>query len=175
MSKLFVDGINPNINLTAEPNLYNGSSIIINSHTTDNFPQWQNKLAMDLENGKTYTIRLVASSTNGISKASFRIWEFNNDQKIPYQISYNADGLPHQFVVNIPNDNAKYGLYLYAGELGVLAHKDFSTTYHKIGVYYGTNPIEIDLAALRAKLGGWQPPKPLIPTLYTISESEVAA
>lgn len=130
--KSAVDGIQVGgVNLI--PN--SGTDIVIESKTTDVYPQWDNHLLYSsLQSNTTYTFSVSATNTNGVEQASVRIFKeildgkyFNKEAAHWY---FNADGKRHNFTFTTPNDAIPYDIWLYAGPMGTLQGKNFVTTYH---------------------------------------------
>lgn len=112
-----------------------GTDIVIESKTTDGFPQWKNKsVYQNLIPGKTYTFSVSATNTNGVEQASVRIYKDSlNGKYINKEAThwfFNADGERHSFTFTTPNDAIPYDILLYAGPMGTLQGKNFTTTYH---------------------------------------------
>lgn len=132
-----------------------GTDIVIESKTTDGFPQWENKsVYQNLIPGKTYTFSVSATNTNGVEQASVRIFKESLDGKFINKEAthwfFNADGERHSFTFTTPNDDIHYDIWLYAGPMGKLQGKDFATTYHhpqlelgNIESDYSPNPDDI--------------------------------
>lgn len=112
-----------------------GTDIVIESKTTDPYPAWDNKaIYWNLTPGETYTFSVSATNTNGVEQASVRIFKESLDGKfINKEATYwcfNADGKRHSFTFTTPNDAIPYDVWLYAGPVGTLQGKNFTTTYH---------------------------------------------
>lgn len=112
-----------------------GTDIVVESKTTDAYPQWDNHLLYSsLQSNTTYTFSVSATNTNGVEQASVRIFKerlegkyFNKEAAHWY---FNADGKRHNFTFTTPNDAIPYDIWLYAGPMGTLQGKNFVTTYH---------------------------------------------
>lgn len=112
-----------------------GTDIVIESKTTDAYPQWDNHLLYSsLQSNTTYTFSVSATNTNGVEQASVRIFKESLDGKYLNKEAahwyFNADGKRHNFTFTTPNDAISYDIWLYAGPMGTLQGKDFTTTYH---------------------------------------------
>lgn len=112
-----------------------GTDIVIESKTTDPYPAWDNKVIYwNLTPGETYTFSVSATNTNGVEQASVRIFKESFDGKFinkeAAQWYFNADGKRHSFTFTTPNDAIPYDIWLYAGPMGTLQGKNFTTTYH---------------------------------------------
>lgn len=112
-----------------------GTDIVIESKTTDPYPAWDNKVIYwNLTPGETYTFSVSATNTNGVEQASVRIFKESFDGKFinkeAAQWYFNADGKRHSFTFTTPNDAIPYDVWLYAGPMGTLQGKNFTTTYH---------------------------------------------
>lgn len=112
-----------------------GTDIVIESKTTDPYPAWDNKVIYwNLTPGETYTFSVSATNTNGVEQASVRIFKEGFDGKFinkeAAQWYFNADGKRHSFTFTTPNDAIPYDIWLYAGPMGTLQGKNFTTTYH---------------------------------------------
>ncbi|QLL76203.1 hypothetical protein [Limosilactobacillus reuteri] len=120
-----------------------GTDIVIESKTTDPYPAWDNKAVYwDLTPGETYTFSVSATNTNGVEQASVRIFKESLDGKFINKEAahwyFNADGKRHNFTFTTPNDAIPYDIWLYAGPMGTLQGKDFTTTYHHPQLEVGT-------------------------------------
>ena len=112
-----------------------GTDIVVESKTTDAYPQWDNHLLYSsLQSNTTYTFSVSATNTNGVEQTSVRIYKerldgkyFNKEAARWY---FNADGKRHNFTFTTPNDAISYDIWLYAGPMGTLQGKNFTTTYH---------------------------------------------
>lgn len=112
-----------------------GTDIVIESKTTDVYPQWDNHLLYSsLQSNTTYTFSVSATNTNGVEQASVRIFkEFLDGKFINKEAAhwyFNADGKRYNFTFTTPNDAIPYDILLYAGPMGTLQGKNFVTTYH---------------------------------------------
>ena len=112
-----------------------GTDIVIESKTTDAYPQWDNHLLYSsLQSNTTYTFSVSATNTNGVEQASVRIFKSSLDGKYLNKEAahwyFNADGKRHNFTFTTPNDAIPYDIWLYAGPMGTLQGKNFVTTYH---------------------------------------------
>lgn len=109
-----------------------GTDIVIESKTTDPYPAWDNKAVYwDLTPGETYTFSSSALGTNGVNKASMRIFnEAVNKEVGNANFYFPADGKRHSKTFTIPDDGTSYSVYLYAGHMGKIEGKNFATTYH---------------------------------------------
>lgn len=112
-----------------------GTDIVIESKTTDPYPAWDNKaIYWNLTPGETYTFSVSATNTNGVEQASVRIFKESLDGKFinkeAAQWYFNADGKRRSFTFTTPNDAIPYDIWLYAGPMGTLQGKNFTTTYH---------------------------------------------
>lgn len=120
-----------------------GTDIVIESKTTDPYPAWDNKAVYwDLTPGETYTFSVSATNTNGVEQASVRIFKGSLDGKYINKEAahwyFNADSKRHNFTFTTPNDAIPYDIWLYAGPMGTLQGKDFTTTYHHPQLEVGT-------------------------------------
>ncbi|OPG88525.1 pyocin knob domain-containing protein [Limosilactobacillus reuteri] len=120
-----------------------GTDIVIESKTTDPYPAWDNKaIYWNLTPGETYTFSVSATNTNGVEQASVRIFKESLDGKfINKEAAHwylNADGKRRSFTFTTPNDAIPYDIWLYAGPMGTLQGKDFTTTYHHPQLEVGT-------------------------------------
>ncbi|AGO00212.1 prophage protein (plasmid) [Limosilactobacillus reuteri I5007] len=112
-----------------------GTDIVIESKTTDPYPAWNNKaIYWNLTPGETYTFSVSATNTNGVEQASVRIFKSILDGKYINKEAahwyFNADGKRRSFTFTTPNDAIPYDIWLYAGPMGTLQGKNFTTTYH---------------------------------------------
>lgn len=112
-----------------------GTDIVIESKTTDPYPAWDNKAVYwNLTPGETYTFSVSATNTNGVEQASVRIFKESLDGKFINKEAahwyFNADGKRRSFTFTTPNDAIPYDIRLYAGPMGTLQGKNFTTTYH---------------------------------------------
>lgn len=112
-----------------------GTDIVIESKTTDPYPAWDNKAVYwNLTPGETYTFSVSATNTNGVEQASVRIFKESLDGKFINKEAahwyFNADGKRRSFTFTTPNDAIPYDIWLYAGPMGTLQGKNFTTTYH---------------------------------------------
>ncbi len=119
------------------------TDIVIESKTTDPYPAWDNKAVYwNLTPGETYTFSVSATNTNGVEQASVRIFKGSIDGKYINKEAahwyFNADGKRHNFTFTTPNDAIPYDIWLYAGPMGTLQGKDFTTTYHHPQLEVGT-------------------------------------
>ncbi|WP_172396857.1 phage tail spike protein, partial [Limosilactobacillus reuteri] len=120
-----------------------GTDIVIESKTTDSYPAWHNKAVYwNLTPGETYTFSVSATNTNGVEQASVRIFKSILDGKYINKEAahwyFNADGKRHSFTFTTPNDAIPYDIFLYAGPMGTLQGKNFTTTYHHPQLELGT-------------------------------------
>lgn len=143
-----------------------GTDIVIESKTTDAYPQWDNHLLYSsLQSNTTYTFSVSATNTNGVEQASVRIFKESLDGKYLNKEAahwyLNADGKRHNFTFTTPNDAIPYDILLYAGPMGTLQGKNFTTTYHhpmlqigNAGTEWSPNPQDIqnDLSQLSARI-----------------------
>lgn len=143
-----------------------GTDIVVESKTTDAYPQWANHLLYSsLQSNTTYTFSVSATNTNGVEQASVRIFKENLNGKYLNKEAahwyFNADGKRHNFTFTTPNDAIPYDVWLYAGPMGTLQGKDFTTTYHhpmlqigNAGTEWSPNPQDIqkDLSQLSARI-----------------------
>lgn len=143
-----------------------GTDIVVESKTTDAYPQWDNHLLYSsLQSNTTYTFSVSATNTNGVEQASVRIFKENLNGKYLNKEAahwyFNADGKRHNFTFTTPNDAIPYDVWLYAGPMGTLQGKDFTTTYHhpmlqigNAGTEWSPNPQDIqkDLSQLSARI-----------------------
>lgn len=143
-----------------------GTDIVVESKTTDAYPQWDNHLLYSsLQSNTTYTFSVSATNTNGVEQASVRIFkESLNGKYLNKEAAhwyFNADGKRHNFTFTTPNDAIPYDVWLYAGPMGTLQGKDFTTTYHhpmlqigNAGTEWSPNPQDIqkDLSQLSARI-----------------------
>lgn len=109
-----------------------GTDIVIESKTTDAFPAWKYHVVYwNLTPGETYTFSSSALGTNGVNKASMRIFnEAVNKEVGNANFYFPADGKRHSKTFTIPDDGTSYSVYLYAGHMGKIEGKNFATTYH---------------------------------------------
>lgn len=143
-----------------------GTDIVVESKTTDSYPQWDNHLLYSsLQSNTTYTFSVSATNTNGVEQASVRIFKKNLDGKYLNKEAahwyFNADGKRHNFTFTTPNDAIPYDIWLYAGPMGTLQGKDFTTTYHhpmlqigNAGTEWSPNPQDFqnDITQLSARI-----------------------
>ncbi|MCC4369655.1 phage tail spike protein, partial [Limosilactobacillus reuteri] len=143
-----------------------GTDIVVESKTTDAYPQWASHLLYSsLQSNTTYTFSVSATNTNGVEQASVRIFKENLNGKYLNKEAahwyFNADGKRHNFTFTTPNDAIPYDVWLYAGPMGTLQGKDFTTTYHhpmlqigNAGTEWSPNPQDIqkDLSQLSARI-----------------------
>ncbi|OTA47642.1 hypothetical protein BHL85_05170 [Limosilactobacillus reuteri] len=143
-----------------------GTDIVVESKTTDAYPQWDKHLLYSsLQSNTTYTFSVSATNTNGVEQASVRIFKESLDSKFINKEAarwyFNADGKRHNFTFTTPNDAIPYDVWLYAGPMGTLQGKDFTTTYHhpmlqigNAGTEWSPNPQDIqkDLSQLSARI-----------------------
>lgn len=120
-----------------------GADIVVESKTTDAYPQWDNHLLYSsLQSNTTYTFSVSATNTNGVEQASVRIFKESLDGKFINKEAahwyFNADGKRRNFTFTTPNDAIPYDIWLYAGPMGTLQGKDFTTTYHHPQLEVGT-------------------------------------
>ncbi|MCD7124653.1 peptidase, partial [Limosilactobacillus caviae] len=120
-----------------------GTDIVIESKTTDPYPARDNKAVYwNLTPGETYTFSVSATNTNGVEQASVRIFKESLDGKFINKEAahwyFNADGKRRNFTFTTPNDAIPYDIWLYAGPMGTLQGKDFTTTYHHPQLEVGT-------------------------------------
>ncbi|MEY8293684.1 gp58-like family protein [Limosilactobacillus caviae] len=112
-----------------------GTDIVVESKTTDAYPQWDNHLLYSsLQSNTTYTFSVSATNTNGVEQASVRIFKESLDGKFINKEAahwyFNADGKRRSFTFTTPNDAIPYDIWLYAGHMGKSEGKNFVTTYH---------------------------------------------
>ena len=108
-----------------------GTDIVIESKTTDAWPEWCNRVIYrDLTPGETYTFSVSATNTNGVKEASIRIWNSAVNKEAPGSLVFPADGRRHSTTFTIPKDGVSYSVWLYAGHMGNIEGKNFTTTYH---------------------------------------------
>ena len=118
------------------------TDIVVESKTTDVYPQWDNhSLYSSLQSNTTYTFSVSATNTNGVEQASVRIYKENLNGKYvnkeAAQWFFNADGKRHNFTFTTPNDAIHYDIWLYAGPMSMLQGKNFVTTYHHPKLEFG--------------------------------------
>lgn len=118
------------------------TDIVVESKTTDAYPAWDNKtIYWNLTPGETYAFSVSATNTNGVEQASVRIFKENFDGKYINKEAarwyFNADGKRHSFTFTTPNDAIPYDVWLYAGPMGMLQGKNFTTTYHHPKLEFG--------------------------------------
>lgn len=139
------------------------ADIVVESKTTDAWPAWKYHVVYwDLTPGETYTFSSSAISTNGVGEASVRIFnEAVNKEVGNANFFFPADGKRHSKTFTIPDDGTSYSVYLYAGTMGKIEGKDFTTTYHhpmlqigNAGTEWSPNPQDIqnDLSQLSARI-----------------------
>ena len=108
-----------------------GTDIVIESKTTDAWPAWCNRVIYrDLTPGETYTFSVSATNTNGVKEASIRIFNEEQNKEAPGSLVFPADGRRHSTTFTIPKDGVSYSVWLYAGHMGNIEGKNFTTTYH---------------------------------------------
>lgn len=140
-----------------------GTDIVVESKTTDAWPAWRYHVVYwNLTPGETYTFSSSAVSTNGVGEASVRIFnEAVNKEVGNANFFFPADGKRHSKTFTIPDDGTSYSVYLYAGTMGKIEGKDFTTTYHhpmlqigNAGTEWSPNPQDIqnDLSQLSARI-----------------------
>lgn len=143
--------------------LNSGTDIVIESKTTDAWPAWRYHVVYwNLTPGETYTFSSSAVSTNGVGEASVRIFnEAVNKEVGNANFFFPADSKRHSKTFTIPDDGTSYSVYLYAGTMGKIEGKDFTTTYHhpmlqigNAGTEWSPNPQDIqnDLSQLSARI-----------------------
>ncbi len=139
------------------------ADIVVESKTTDAWSAWKYHVVYwDLTPGETYTFSSSAISTNGVGEASVRIFnEAVNKEVGNANFFFPADGKRHSKTFTIPDDGTSYSVYLYAGTMGKIEGKDFTTTYHhpmlqigNAGTEWSPNPQDIqnDLSQLSARI-----------------------
>lgn len=107
------------------------TDIIIESKTTDAWPAWKYKVVYyDLTPGETYTFSVSATNTNNVKDASIRIFNEAQNKEAPGNLVFPADGKRHSTTFTLPKDGVNYSVYLYAGCMGNIEGKNFTTTYH---------------------------------------------
>lgn len=105
--------------------------IVIESKTTDAWPAWKYKVVYyDLTPGETYTFSVSAANTNNVKDASIRIFNEAQNKVAPGSLVFPADGKRHSTSFTLPKDGVSYSIYLYAGCMGNIEGKNFTTTYH---------------------------------------------
>ena len=143
-----------------------GTDIVVESKTTDACPiEDKHLLYSSLQSNTTYTFSVSVTNTNGVEQASVRIFkESLNGKYLNKEAAhwyFNADGKRHNFTFTTPNDAIPYDVWLYAGPMGTLQGKDFTTTYHhpmlqigNAGTEWSPNPQDIqnDLSQLSARI-----------------------
>lgn len=108
-----------------------GTDIVIESKTTDAWPAWCNRVIYwDLTPGETYTFSVSATNTNNVKDASIRIFNAAQNKEAPGNLVFPADGKRHSTSFTLPKDGVSYSIYLYAGCMGNIEGKNFTTTYH---------------------------------------------
>lgn len=116
-----------------------GTDIVVESKTTDPYPQWRYKVVYwDLTPGETYTFSVSATNTNGVEDASIRIFDEAKNWQAPGSLVFPANGNRVKTIFTVPNNGASYSIYLYAGQMGAVQGKDFATTYHHPQLELGT-------------------------------------
>lgn len=116
-----------------------GTDIVIESKTTDPYPAWDNKAVYwNLTPGETYTFSVSATNTNGVKEASIRIFNEAQNKEAPGSLVFPADGQRHSTTFTIPKDGVSYSVWLYAGHMGNIEGKNFTTTYHHPQLEVGT-------------------------------------
>ncbi len=108
------------------------TDIVIESKTTDAWPAWCNKaIYWDLTPGETYTFSVSATNTNNVQEASMRIWNSASNKEVgSANFYFLADGKRHSKTFTIPKDGTSYSVWLYAGHMGKIEGKSFTTTFH---------------------------------------------
>lgn len=107
------------------------TDIVIESKTTDAWPAWKYKVVYyDLTPGETYTFSVSATNTNNVKDASIRIFNEAQNKEAPGSLVFPADGKRHSTTFTLPKDGVNYSVYLYAGCMGNIEGKNFTTTYH---------------------------------------------
>lgn len=107
------------------------TDIVIESKTTDAWPAWKYKVVYyDLTPGETYTFSVSAANTNNVKDASIRIFNEAQNKEAPGSLVFPADGKRHSTSFTLPKDGVSYSIYLYAGCMGNIEGKNFTTTYH---------------------------------------------
>ena len=114
--------------------------IVIESKTTDPWPAWCNKaIYWDLTPGETYTFSVSATNTNNVQEASMRIWNSaSNKEAGSANFYFLADGKRHSKTFTIPKDGTSYSVWLYAGHMGKIEGKSFTTTFYHPKLESGT-------------------------------------
>lgn len=114
--------------------------IVIESKTTDPWPAWCNKaIYWDLTPGETYTFSVSATNTNNVQEASMRIWNSaSNKEAGSASFYFLADGKRHSKTFTIPKDGTSYSVWLYAGHMGKIEGKSFTTTFYHPKLESGT-------------------------------------
>lgn len=108
-----------------------GTDIVIESKTTDAWPAWCDRVIYwDLTPGETYTFSVSATNTNNVKDASIRIFNAAQNKEAPGNLVFPADGKRHSTSFTLPKDGVSYSIYLYAGCMGNIEGKNFTTTYH---------------------------------------------
>ncbi|MBB1099962.1 hypothetical protein H5R88_07610 [Limosilactobacillus sp. WF-MT5-A] len=140
-----------------------GTDIVVESKTTDAWPAWKYQVVYwNLTPGETYTFSSSAVSTNGVGEASVRIFnEAVNKEVGNANFVFPADDKRHSKTFTIPDDGTSYSVYLYAGTMGKIEGKDFTTTYHhpmlqigNAGTEWSPNPQDFqnDITQLSARI-----------------------
>nr|WP_233446414.1 peptidase [Limosilactobacillus rudii] len=119
------------------------TDIVVESKTTDPYPEWDNKIIFNnLKNNTTYTFSVSATNTNNVQQASVRIYCDNyNGKYVNKEVKAwfcNADSKRHSFTFTTPDDGIPYQVRLYAGPMGTAQGKNFATTYHHPQLELGT-------------------------------------
>lgn len=138
------------------------TDIVVESKTTDAYPAWKYYVVYwDLTPGETYTFSVSATNTNNVKDASIRIFNEAQNKEAPGSLVFPADGKRHSKSFTLPKDGISYSIYLYAGCMGNIEGKSFTTTYHhpmlqigNAGTEWSPNPQDIqnDLSQLSARI-----------------------
>lgn len=108
-----------------------GTDIVVESKTTDAWAAWKYKVVYyDLTPGEIYTFSVSATNTNNVKDASIRIFSEAQNKEAPGNLVFPADGKRHSTTFTLPKDGVSYSVYLYAGCMGKIEGKNFTTTYH---------------------------------------------
>lgn len=137
--------------------------IVIESKTTNPWPAWCNKVIYwDLTPGETYTFSVSATNTNNVQEASMRIWNSTSNKEVgSANFYFLADGKRHSKTFTVPKDGTSYSVWLYAGHMGKIEGKSFTTTFHHPMLQIGnagtewvpsTDDIQHDLTELSGRI-----------------------
>ncbi|MCD7138845.1 peptidase [Limosilactobacillus balticus] len=163
--------------------LNSDKDVVIESKTTDLWPAWCNKaIYWDLTPGETYTFSVSATNTNNVQEASMRIWNSASNKEVgSANFYFLADGKRHSKTFTIPKDGTSYSVWLYAGHMGKIEGKSFTTTFHHPMLQIGnagtewapsTDDVQHDLTELSAQINATSKQ---FSSYYTKSETDSKA